>query len=76
MTADEFFTNYSIKVKSGYYTLTQALEDLRGAYKLYPERRDRIISMAEVVKIGLNKKPQRVEEKRDTLLEDVKEALF
>ena len=61
MTADEFFTNYSINSKLGYYTLIQALEDLRWAYKLYPDHRNRIISIAEIVKIGLNKKPQRVE---------------
>lgn len=79
MLADQFFTNYSINVKLGYYSLTQALEDLREAYKLYPQRTGRIISMAVVVKIGLKKYPQ-IEllnkKQRSDRVAQVMEALF
>ena len=55
---DTFFTWYHDKVITNQLTLPDALEELRAAWKAYPEHRKRITQMADVVKVGMRKRPE------------------
>ena len=55
---ETFFTWYHDKVTNNDISLQDALEELRGAWKAYPEHRKRISQMADVVKVGMRKRPE------------------
>lgn len=77
-SADEYFDFYHRRsreelVKPG--DLDLVLEELRRAYKQYPDRQKRIASMAKIVTMGKNAKPTQ-EKETAKLVADITQSLM
>ena len=72
--ADTYFQHYHDRANNVFYVgfseLGEALEELRFAYNVYLDRRARIISMADILKIGLKKK-EAIEEQEKQVLDTI-----
>lgn len=62
MTPEQFFHYYHDRVYNKTLSISEALEELREAWKVYPSSRKRIEDMANVLKIGMKKRPEVVPE--------------